>query len=357
MMRPSRRLHLQFQAALLAICFLVCPRAVLAQNPAQLPLQWNEAVSQLADKIAANVSPLHPLSLETKNISSLSPTEASEIRGALESKLKNRSFHFVLADSAAATAQRAAKVQFAISEGAQGYVLVAEIQNTSEPGSEPQIAIVSAPKSPLRTGEPAMDSLSLDKRLIYRQPEKFLDFALLSPEASANPSLLVILEPERLAYYRQQDASWRFSQAVPIVRWRVRDLRGRIDSDGTHVYLGDVTCTGQLTQPDTLKCMHTGSGFSSGPVFVAGDAADIGSPCKPRAAYLETGTGDWTQTDSIQGYESNDSQFNASGAPIETPGPVMSFGPGFATSTARAVVYNLKTKNYEAYIVTATCSH
>jgi hypothetical protein len=27
------------------------------------------------------------------------------------------------------------------------------------------------------------------------------------------------------------------------------------------------------------------------------------------------------------------------------------------TSTARAVVHNLKTGNYEAYIVTATCSH
>ena len=356
-MRPSRRLHLPVQATLLAICFIVCPRAVLAQNSAQLPPQWNDAVSQLADKIAANVSPLHPLSLEAKNMSSLSPTEASQIRGALESKLKNRSFHFVLADPAAATAQRAAKVQFAISEGAQGYVLVAEIQNSSEPDSEPQIAIVSAPKSPLRVDEPAMDSLSLDKRLIYRQAEKFLDFALLSPEAPANPSLLVILEPERLAYYRQQDASWRFSQAVPIVRWRVRDLRGRIDNDGTHVYLGDVTCTGKLAQPETLKCIQTGSGFSSGPVFVAGDTADIGSPCKTRAGYLESGPGDWTQTDSIQGYESNDSQFNASGAPIETPGPIMSFGPGFATSTARAVVYNLKTKNYEAYIVTATCSH
>ena len=311
-------------------------------------------MSQLADKIAANVSPLHPLSLEAKNMSSLNPTEASEIRGALESKLKNRSFHFVLADPAA---QRAAKVRFAISEGAQGYVLVAEIQDSSEPGSEPQIAIVSAPKSPLRIDEPAIDSLSLDKRLIYRQPEKFLDFALLSPEAPASSSLLVILEPERLAYYRQEDASWHFSQAVPIVRWRVRDLRGRIDNDGTHVYLGDVTCTGKLAQPDTLKCIQTGSGFSSGPVLVAGDTADIGSPCKTRAAYLETGTGDWTQTDSIQGYESKDSQFDASGAPIETPGPVMSFGPGFATSTARAVVYNLKTKNYEAYIVTATCSH
>src|ERR1700752_488159 len=116
-MRPSRRLHPQFQATLLAICFIVCPRAVLAQNSAQLPPPWNDAVSQLADKIAANVSPLHPLSLETKNISGLSPTEAAKVRDALESELKNRSFRFLSPDSAAAATQSAIKLRFTLSEG------------------------------------------------------------------------------------------------------------------------------------------------------------------------------------------------------------------------------------------------
>ena len=35
----------------------------------------------------------------------------------------------------------------------------------------------------------------------------------------------------------------------------------------------------------------------------------------------------------------------------------MAITQGSAPSSARAVVYNLKTKNYEGYIVTATCSH
>jgi hypothetical protein len=333
------------------------PRATLAQASPPLPQQWSEAVSQLADKVAANVSPLHPLALETKNISDLGPAEAPNIQAALESELKNRSFHLVPPDSAAEAAQSAVQLQLTISQGAQGYVLVAEIQNTADPEGVPQIAIVAAPKAAPGTDQQPDGSLSLDKRLIWQQPTKILDFALLSPDAGGNPSLLAILEPDRLAYYRAQQGTWRFIQAIPIAASRVRDRRGHIDSDGTHVYAGDMTCEGELAKPDTLKCARTGVALNSGFVYVAGDQAQIGSPCKTRAAYLETGTGDWTQRDSIQGYESNDGQFSVSGPPIEIAGPVISITQGSAPSSARAVVYNLTTKNYEGYIVTATCSH
>jgi hypothetical protein len=356
-MRLSLQLLLQLQSVLLAICLLGVPHATRAQSSAQIPQQWNDAVNQLADKIAANISPLHPLALETKNISDLSSTDAATVRNALESELKSRSFHIVPPDSEAATAQSATKLQFTLSEGTSDYVLVAEIQNNSEQDGQPQIAIVAAPKSAPSAVVQPNDSLSLEKRLIYQQPAQFLDFALLSPEATGNPSLLAILQSDRLAYYRAQEGTWRFIQAIPIVPWRVRDRRGRIDNDRTHAYVGDVTCEGELARPDTMKCGQTGSAFNSSPVFIVGDRAGVGSPCENREAYLETGTGDWTQTDSIQGYESSGGQFSASGAPIATPGPVISFETGFATNTVRAVVYNLKTRNYEAYIVTATCSH
>jgi hypothetical protein len=356
-MRLSLRLLLLLQSAALAISLLAAPRGVSAQTSPALPQQWNDAVNQLADKIAADISPLNPLVLETKNISDLGHVEAASIQTALESELKNRSFRVVPQNSGVAEAQSAVQLQLTISQGAQGYVLVAEIQNTADPEGAPETAIVAAPKAAPGTDLQPDGSLSLDKRLIWQQPTKFLDFALLSPDAAGNPSLLAVLEPDRLAYYRVQQGTWRFIQAISIVPWQIRESRGRIDIDGAHVYVGDTTCSGELAYPDTMKCGQTGSGFNSSPMFIVGDQAGVGSPCKNREAYLETGTGDWTQTDSIQGYESNDGQFRASGAPIEAPGPVMSLEVGLPTNTVRAVVYNLKTKNYEAYLVTATCSH
>lgn len=355
-MRLSLRLLLQLQSALLAICFLACPHSLHAQSPAQLPQQWNDAVNQLADKIAAEISPLNPVALETDNISDFSPAEAASIQTALESELKNRSFRLASPDSAA-PAQSVVLLHLTISQGAQSYVLVAEVQKPGGLDGASQIAIVAAPKAAPGPNQQPDGSLSLDKRLIWQQPAKFLDFALLAPDTAGNPSVLAVLEPDRLAYYRAQQGTWRFMQAIPIAPSRVRGSRGHIDNDGTHVYTGDMTCEGKLAQPDVLKCTHTDAAYGGGFVVVLRDQTEIGSPCQARPAYLETGTGDWTQTDSIQGYQFNDGQPSASGAPVETEGPVISITKGSAPSSARAVVFNLKTKNYEAYIVTATCSH
>ena len=314
-------------------------------------------MSELADKIAAEISPLNPVALETKNISDLSPAVAANIESALESELKNRSFRLLSPDATAAATQSAVQLQLTISQGTQSYILVAEILNAAKPENESPNCHRRCPKIRARhgptTGRFAITRQTVGMAATYEIPR----FRALVSRRRRKSFTARGSESDRLAYYRAQEGSWRFIQAISIVPWRFRDPRGRIDNDGGHVYVGDMTCSGELTQPDTLKCEQTGSGFNSSPVFIAGDQTGVGAPCKNREAYLETGNGDWTQADSIQGYESNDGQFSASGAPIETPGPVMSFEPGFATNTARAVVYNLNTKNYEAYVVTTTCSH
>ncbi len=355
LMRPSRGLPLRFQATLVVLFFVAALFPTSAQISNPLPQPWNDAVAKLADKIAADVSPLSPLSLELKNSSPFSPVEAAIVRDALEVGLKSRSFRLTRADSTVETAQSETRVQFTISEATDGCVLVAEIRSGAEPGAEPQVAIVLAPKSAPSSNGQGNESLLLEKRLVWQQSGKFLDFMLLPGNAVGSPSFLAILEPERLAYFRPQDGNWRFIQAITIKHSPRRDLSGAIDNEGKSVSVSGVTCTGDLEQPQTLKCASTGSPMRTGVYPEMGDEAEIGSPCEGRAAYLETGTGDWTQTDSIQGYQSGQ-EYSVSGAPIETPGPVMSLRSGAIAGTARAVVYNLKTRNYEAYIVTATCS-
>jgi hypothetical protein len=363
-MRPSRRLHLQFQATLLAICFVVCPRAVLAQNSAQLPPQWNDAVVQLADKIAANVSPLHPLSLETKNISGLSPVETANLRGTLESELKNRSFHLVSADSTPATAQSVAIVQFTISEAAAGYVLVAEIQNASEPDTKPQVAIVAAPKTAPGTDQQPIDSLSLDKRLIWQQPARFLDFALQTGPPQFY-STLVILEPDRLVSYHSSGSQWQVWQTISIPRpkpWP-RDLHGTINVEGKSVSLSGVECVGDVFDLPKVKCAPLHLLKDSLPVDIPGREGNLYvqlfARCGSASVVLASGTGDWTQPDSIEGYLHAEANRPAipSGTPMDLDGPVMALWAESRESAARAIVRSLKTGNYEGYIVTATCSH
>ena len=95
-------------------------------------------------------------------------------------------------------------------------------------------------------------------------------------------------------------------------------------------------------------------------VFVNRDAISISSMCGAHQIILVTGAGDWTQPDSIQAQEilAQQSQvaFVNSGNSISFDGPILAIWPDSASGGARAVVRNLATDNYEAYIVTAACT-
>jgi hypothetical protein len=362
-MRLSRGLPLRLQAALIVLLFIAVMFATHAQNSNPLPQQWNDAVSKLADKIAADVSPLKPFSLEVKNISPLTGAETEKLHGALADELRNRGF--LLATPSIAAADSVTTAQVTVSKGAESYILVAEIQSGSETKNEPQIAIVAAPKLAPGANQTSGEILLLQKRLIWQQPEKFLDFLVWPLDGSGSTSLLAVLEPGRLAYYQFQDAGWRPSRSIRIPRptYQPRNVDGFFDKDGKRLYLDGIACTGELAEPETVKCNGTGAyenpralpstaleGVNVGQVVV------IGSPCEGHGAVLETGTGDWTETDTIQGSQSTNDNFSESGAPIGTDGPVLTLVPGSVSGTARIVVHNLKTGEYEGYIVTATCS-
>jgi len=328
-------------------------------------------VRTLANKIAAAAGTTQSLSVDVRNISSLDPSDASAVRQALEAELTQRHFR-LMSPGSAQPSGTAAQVHVTFSEGVEGLVWVAEILTGNGSEDDRQVAIVAVAKPANDIARDAKDSLILDKKLIWEQPDAFLDFALLPPSAGINSTLL-ILEPGRLVFYRSLDsqsvaqsgAQWQLWQSATIAHPspRPRDESGQIDLAAQRVISSDVVCAGDFQQPQTMKCAPSnrlpGVRKAEIPGHEESEMADLATKCSEGNVVLGTGNGDWTQPDSIQGFELANPQAQpvASGEPIGMDGPIISISASPNVSDARAVVHNLKSGPYEGYIVTATCNH
>ena len=307
-MQSHLRLHLATRVALLSI-FLGFPVGASPQSgveqAAALPKPWNDAVTQLADQVAASQSPTTPIALDVKNISSLDAWHTGAIENALQLSLRGHSFNMVSSNSA--SAQTAIELHLTLSESTDSYIWVVEIPGKSQDSNPNLTSIVSVPRNEVTNQAPDSQRLSLEKRFIWKQPEKFLDFAVLEDSSSVAETLLV-LEANRAAFYKISNSHGELSRtvAIPENASRTRTPQGEIDLKEKFVSVGELKC---LATPDfdgRLDCTSKVPRMLALPSNLPGRPEGLGATipvaCRGESISLFTGDGDWTQTDSIQGY-------------------------------------------------------
>ncbi|HKV47992.1 MAG TPA: hypothetical protein VJN69_07875 [Candidatus Acidoferrales bacterium] len=330
-------------------------------NLSAAPAEWQGALRELSSQILKLLPPASKVSILVKNISSLPPDDLEALESALKAQLAVAGARLVTATGADTT------IQLTVSQGVEGYVAVAEVTSN---GNE-QVAVVTLPHVAKNASQ--TDGVLLDAKLIWQQPAQILDFALpAAPGFSQN--ILAVLEQKRLVFYsRDLTPQWQPVRALESQSSvATRDWRGHIevsqgDSSADARWLGN-ECKGDFLRPTSVACAASDhrddawiSDDSSAPFVPAsgGDAVSIALQCRFQPVALVTGGGDWTQPDFVQAYELRTSGSDApapSGSPINFGGPVMAIWPSGAPGIARAVVRNLQTGNYEAYVITATCS-
>ncbi len=330
-------------------------------NSFSVPPEWQDPLRELSSEIAKLIPPSSKIDLLLHNISSLAPEDVAPVESMLKTQLANAGVRFAAGNAADMP------VQVTLSEGVEGYVVVAQAGSN---GNE-QVAIATLPHTSANASQ--MDGVLLDAKLMWRQSTQILDFAL--PAAPGfSQDLLAVLEPQRLVFYsRDLGPQWhivRELRSEPSVA--TRDWHGHIElsqagSSGDARWPGG-ECKGDFLRPASVACSASDqrdetwtSGDSQAPFVPAsgGDAVSIALQCRFHPIALVTGGGDWTQPDFIQAYEIRSANTDGtvpSGSPINFDGPVMSIWPASTPGVARAVVRNLQTGNYEAYVVTATCS-
>jgi hypothetical protein len=360
-MQSRLRLHLATGIAFLALV-LFSP-AAHGQAAAPFPPSWNDAVSQLADHVAAAVSPSTPITLDVKNISALDSSDANLVVAEFQSKLQQHSL--TLTSPGSSAGRSAVPLRLTLSESSDAYLWVLQIFNNVRDPNSFSAAIVSVSKGNISANATDQPFLSLDKRLVWTQLEKFLDFAIIKDSAVGDAALL-ILETNRLAVYKLSGPEWVLVRENPIspAASPSRAPDGTIETKAGYVYVAGVECVLGPSFTAELKCAPPAQKHAFvRRVDASGGQATLGIPlpgsCRDEMISLYTGDGDWTQPDVIQGYLTKGVRLPMvpSGNPTQLDGPVISLQTDPESSSARAVVHNLKTGNYEAYIVTATCSH
>ena len=319
-------------------------------------------MARLVDKIAAAMSPT-TIKLDVESISSLDASYVAAVAAALRSQLQAHSFS--LASPNTAAAESSVQLQLTLSESAAEYVWVIQVVDDSLHVNPLPAMIVAVPKSDFTEAEPSEQSLTLAKQLVWAQPQKFLDFALLQAPAP-DQSLLLVLEPTRLVTYKRSGSGWQLSHtaAIPSAKVPSRDPEGAIRIKDGNISIAGFQCVGDPDLMGALRCnpAKPNSRIETR-VKISGLPDSLGilveGECRAEPISLYTGEGDWTQKDSIQGYLVNLNSFSAAtaGDAIQLNGPAVALGQEQGASAARAIVHNLKSGSYEGYIVTATCSH
>jgi hypothetical protein len=221
-----------------------------AATQAELSAKWNEAVRALAEKIASSAGPSRSLSIDWGQLSTLSAVDMAFIQKALLDELRRRRFYV---GKKTGVSSASAQIELVLSESVAGYVWVAKIRS----GTSEATAIVGVPRIANGAAAERKASLSLQRKLIWRQPERFIDFILPDITSDGIPHMAV-LEPTAVAYYNFKQAHWEQSQIIRLhpVTYISRDPRGLLSlwEGRLDLHVPGESCTGSATSSLELRC-------------------------------------------------------------------------------------------------------
>jgi hypothetical protein len=351
-MRLLPRISL-LRAIIISVILVFAGLSAQAQTTTQLPSDWTNALGSLADKIAAITKRGESLSLEVKDMSSLSAADVDALHDVLVTDLARRNRRITKESPADAT------LQVTFSESANGYVCIAEILD----GVKENVVMVSV-AAPNQKASGREAPITLRRKLIWEQQARIVDFGILAEGSTGEASVLIVLDADNLSFYRSQDKDWKLAREITIEHARPpqRDIRGRIDLQAGKAQLSDAECAGDFRRPESVICTTmeppADPEIPRRPIVVQGrnveDYAVLAPVCDDSPLTLATGQGDWTEPDSIQAYVGKDPR-NSTSSKIQFLGPVLDLQRNAAGKSARAVSRNLKTGTYEAWIVSVSC--
>lgn len=341
-MRVARRWSSVVLLLIVALLFAV------PDSFAQQKNFWDGAIDSLAAKIAAIAGARATVRIDVKNLSSLDGARVADFTAQLEARLGQRGLRV---DSGSAGGEA---WDVTIAENLRDFVFAA----TSERDDKSQVVLETLDRGKAAAKSETAARVKLQRELIWSQRERFLDF-LVWPSATDGARRLMVLEPRRLVIYRAAADGWQAQESHPLLEVPPqRNPSGilataKSDAGATlEVHLQGERCTASLEGAMELKC-----GYDARPMeSLDRESVTIGNVCGAEPLALSAGKKDWTQPDTLSVLDDGGDAAASVGNDMSFAGPILELRVGAEEKTVRVIWRDLATGDYEAGIVTATCS-
>jgi hypothetical protein len=346
------RTNLSCRTILFFFALLVAPKVARSAT-------IEDSARELARSVAAALPTHDRVSIEIRNISSLAADEVLVVEQTLTNELQKQG-------SAPLDSATVVNVRVTLSENIKNFLWAAEVSR----GDAAQVVLLAVPRSSEDRIVSSAMPMTLRSEKFWEGPQRILD-AILA-KASNGDSLLILLTPGGLQI-RAIGSDNVSNIPIPFDPVVMRDPAGSLEQADNGITFKSVprVCRIDTDARALIEC-HRTDGPPPGRVFEKIELAMPGprhvergsqitavqSSCRAGEMYLAAGTGDYTESDAIELFESTVvngiiaekrlSDF------LRVPGPVIALQ--FGGATPRAIVRNLQTGNYEAYSISITCT-
>jgi hypothetical protein len=340
-------------------CALLVLLVVIGIPSAAFSSTLEDSTKEFARKIGAAIPAGQEVSCEVRNISSLPLGDVARIEQALKAGLQEQGMRLTSGGAEIA-------LVVTLSENFKGLIWTGEIHK----GETSQIVLISVERSSDNRGVSGTTPVTIHSEKFWEGPEHILDAGEISD--GAGKSWLVLLLPQEL---RIQDRQSGTASTIDLTSNQNvdRDPTGKIDFGqigNTIAFARSRVCMVDLATRNLIECLPA-NGSSDGPAPsrypLMIDLAPEGPPppgkgielmirsvCGGLNQFLATRAGDYTQTDSLQLYQTESNVPAPVSTELEFPGPIINLHS--ALDIPRAIVRNLKTGNYEAYRLSFSCA-
>jgi hypothetical protein len=321
-----------------------------------------DSARELARKIAAVLLARENVSCEIRNISSLQMDEAARVEQTLKEELQDRGVR--LSSSSGSTTS----VVVTLSENYKNLIWTAEIHE-----DDTSHLVLVAPTRTLETrGAASAMPVTIRSEKFWEGPERVLDAGEITN--GAGKSRLVLLLPNGVSIQDRQSGlagtiEITSNQSASRDPWGNLNIELGVDMIG--LFLAPQVCAVNLESREVMGCPPTqvpnGGTIAAHPAMFdiappgppppgKGTEVEMAAVCGGSSQFLATGSGDYTQPDSLQVFQADSSRAVAVSAELDFPGPITALHAGQSVQGApRAVVRNLTTGNYEAYRLFFSC--